>query len=376
MYDVIYAEITLKLEMDWRDISVIIATILLANYHAAKGQLSFPRFWGYFFTIFLYLFGIFIVVSVLNITNKFPTEANMPEWRNVLNLLWYTLARPSGAGIIIYGIGLCGVLILTKIKLRSAITGFQTPTGRILWCAIFGFVQCLFITGSAYFLFSMAYSPPPPNDSSILSKYLFSLTSPLRTANKYDYWMFGYMSRDRQLPPKELREIHRIASSNEEETAKKLVYWVGSKIKYDPTTLRLIQPLFPGFNFPITKVLEEGKGTSLEYARLYHAAALQAGIRSRVVIGTAQRGNDFVEHCWNEVYIDETWVSVDPTWSNTTENIQILMPGETGYIGPKNEYGLLRSALPEEAQLEHVKGMLLFGIFDKSKYISYAKYPE
>jgi len=362
--------------MDWRDIGIIIATILLANYHAARGQLSFHRFWGYFSATFFYLLFIYFLVSILNTTNRFPTEPNMPEWKSLANLLWYTLSRPSGAGMILYMVGLGAVLIRTKLKLRTSTTGFQTPTGKILWCSIFGFAQCLLITGIAFFLFSMITSLPPPTDNSIISKYLFALTTPLRTANRYDYWMFGYMSRDRQLPRKELQELRRLATSNEELTAKELVYWVGSKIKYDPTALSLIQPLFPGFNFPISKILETGKGTALEYARLYHAAADQTGLRSRVVIGMAQRGNTFVEHCWNEVYINGGWLSVDPTWSNTTEDIKITMPGETGYIEPKDSPSFLLTTLPTEAHVEFVKSKILFGIFDPNQYIPYSKYPE
>lgn len=65
-------------------------------------------------------------------------------------------------------------------------------------------------------------------------------------------------------------------------------------------------------------LLADGRGDCYEFAALFSALARAAGYDSRVVTGLAWAGDDaggFAPHAWNEVRIDDHWLSVDATWN-------------------------------------------------------------
>ena len=62
--------------------------------------------------------------------------------------------------------------------------------------------------------------------------------------------------------------------------------------------------------------LKERSGNCQTHARLYTALARAAGIPTRFVSGLVyQEGKGFLYHSWSESLLGETWVAIDPTFS-------------------------------------------------------------
>jgi hypothetical protein len=62
------------------------------------------------------------------------------------------------------------------------------------------------------------------------------------------------------------------------------------------------------------QVLEMGAGDCNEHAVLYAGLARAAGLPSRVVAGVVYAEGVFLYHAWNEVWLGQRWVSVDPAF--------------------------------------------------------------
>lgn len=82
----------------------------------------------------------------------------------------------------------------------------------------------------------------------------------------------------------------------------RLLSWVSKNIKTDIFAETLTGP----------EVLRIGRGKCSEYAILFASLARAAGIPTKVVLGVGNRGNDWMGHMWNEVWLGE-WTAVDPT---------------------------------------------------------------
>lgn len=68
----------------------------------------------------------------------------------------------------------------------------------------------------------------------------------------------------------------------------------------------------------VLRALEQGRGECTDFADLFTTLARAVGLPARTVIGLAYRdGSDpgFMFHAWNEVFADNRWQSVDPTWN-------------------------------------------------------------
>lgn len=61
------------------------------------------------------------------------------------------------------------------------------------------------------------------------------------------------------------------------------------------------------------------KGICFDYASLYSVLAEVIKLPTRIVVGKGFDGSDWINHAWNEVYIDETseWIQVDTTFGET-----------------------------------------------------------
>ncbi len=63
------------------------------------------------------------------------------------------------------------------------------------------------------------------------------------------------------------------------------------------------------------QVLEMGAGDCNEHAVLYAGLARASGLPTRVVAGIVYSEGVFLYHAWNEVWLGEGWVSVDPAFN-------------------------------------------------------------
>lgn len=82
----------------------------------------------------------------------------------------------------------------------------------------------------------------------------------------------------------------------------RLLSWISNNIKTDIFAETLTGP----------EVLRIRRGKCSEYAILFASLARAAGIPTKVVLGVGNRGNQWIGHIWNEVWLGE-WVAVDPT---------------------------------------------------------------
>lgn len=70
----------------------------------------------------------------------------------------------------------------------------------------------------------------------------------------------------------------------------------------------------------VLRALEQGRGECTDYADLFTTLARAAGLPARTVFGLAYKDGSqpaFMFHAWNEVFSDNRWQSVDPTWNQT-----------------------------------------------------------
>lgn len=111
------------------------------------------------------------------------------------------------------------------------------------------------------------------------------------------------------------REITKRAESNMEK-AKKIYVWIGTNIKYDYEKAENVILGNDNIKSGAIVAFENRKGICFDYACLYTAMAKEVGLKTRVVVGEAFNGKEFISHSWNEVYIEDEsrWVKVDCTF--------------------------------------------------------------
>ena len=76
-------------------------------------------------------------------------------------------------------------------------------------------------------------------------------------------------------------------------------------------------------------------GDCSEHAVLLAAMCRASGIPARVVVGLVyvDRHQGFGYHMWDEVYINQRWVAVDPTWNETTVDAGHIKLSESSLEG-------------------------------------------
>jgi hypothetical protein len=93
--------------------------------------------------------------------------------------------------------------------------------------------------------------------------------------------------------------------------------WIANNIQYDVANMFAIN-FYEDAGEKIAKPLRTKKGICENYAALFTAICVQAGIKSVVVEGyTKQRGFvDYIPHAWNATLVDGAWYLFDPTWGS------------------------------------------------------------
>lgn len=109
-------------------------------------------------------------------------------------------------------------------------------------------------------------------------------------------------------------------ADSDEEKARRLYDWVGSRVQYDwdkakqYETKRIWKEQTPEDTFA-TK-----QGVCIDYARLYAVMARSSGLQVKVVTGLGYNGNGgYGPHAWNEVWLSEKkkWIPLDATWASS-----------------------------------------------------------
>lgn len=113
-------------------------------------------------------------------------------------------------------------------------------------------------------------------------------------------------------------EITKHATTDEEK-ARLLYDWVGSRVSYDwDKANRYIEDGIWKEQTPEV-TFKTREGVCIDYARLYAMMAREVGLEVRVVTGRGYDGKGgYGPHAWNTVRIEgEKWIPLDATWAST-----------------------------------------------------------
>jgi hypothetical protein len=107
------------------------------------------------------------------------------------------------------------------------------------------------------------------------------------------------------------------SGKTDEEKAKQLYKWVGTRVQYDWDKVKLYEDQRIWKEQTPEDTFNTRKGVCIDYSRLYALMARSAGLDVKVVTGLGYDGQgSYGPHAWNEVYLKETerWVPLDSTW--------------------------------------------------------------
>lgn len=109
-------------------------------------------------------------------------------------------------------------------------------------------------------------------------------------------------------------------ASGDEEKARLLYDWVGSRIAYDYTKAENYEERRIWHEQTPQDTMDTRLGVCIDYARLYAMMARSQGLQVRVVTGKGYDGQGgYGPHAWNEVYISSSaaWIPLDSTWASS-----------------------------------------------------------
>ncbi|KGE20828.1 transglutaminase domain-containing protein [Paenibacillus wynnii] len=109
-------------------------------------------------------------------------------------------------------------------------------------------------------------------------------------------------------------------SNSQEEKARLLYDWVGTRISYDYAKAENYEKNRVWHEQNPKDTFDTRLGVCIDYARLYAVMARSQNLQVRVVTGQGYDGvGGYGPHAWNEVYIDErkAWIPLDSTWAQS-----------------------------------------------------------
>jgi hypothetical protein len=114
-----------------------------------------------------------------------------------------------------------------------------------------------------------------------------------------------------------------VNAHTDEEKARALYRWVGTRIKYDWEKVELYEKRNIWKEQTPEDTFKTRSGVCIDFSRLYAVMAKSVGLQSKVVTGIGLVGNgNSGPHAWNEVYLGEkmVWVPLDSTWVSSGGN--------------------------------------------------------
>lgn len=109
-------------------------------------------------------------------------------------------------------------------------------------------------------------------------------------------------------------------ATSDEEKARKLYDWVGSRVSYDYDKVKVYEEQRIWREQTPQDTYNTRTGVCIDYARLYAMMARSQDLKVRVVTGRGYDGQgSYGPHAWNEVYLSEKhqWIPLDPTWAQS-----------------------------------------------------------
>ncbi|WP_426349517.1 transglutaminase-like domain-containing protein [Alloiococcus sp. CFN-8] len=98
--------------------------------------------------------------------------------------------------------------------------------------------------------------------------------------------------------------------------ARTLYTYVGSNIQYDDAKAERILSNDFSTGSGAIEAFRSKKGICFDYASLYVAMCIAAGLEVRMITGEGYNGVAWISHAWNEVYLEDEdrWIQVDTTF--------------------------------------------------------------
>ncbi|MHA0856478.1 transglutaminase domain-containing protein [Paenibacillus sp. CMAA1364] len=109
-------------------------------------------------------------------------------------------------------------------------------------------------------------------------------------------------------------------AKTDEEKARLLYDWVGSRVAYDYAKVDDYEQRGVWHEQTPRDTYDTLLGVCIDYARLYAVMAKSQGLDVKVVTGLGYNGQGgYGPHAWNEVYLstENKWIPLDPTWAQT-----------------------------------------------------------
>ncbi|WP_442603317.1 transglutaminase domain-containing protein [Paenibacillus sp. KN14-4R] len=109
----------------------------------------------------------------------------------------------------------------------------------------------------------------------------------------------------------------------DEEKAKLLYQWIGSRVQYDWDKVKLYEEKQIWKEQTPEDTFNTRKGVCIDYSRLYAAMARVVGLDAKVITGLGYDGKGgYGAHAWNEVYLKDSkaWIPLDSTWVSSGGN--------------------------------------------------------
>lgn len=252
---------------------------------------------------------------------------------SVLFLLVYFLCRTL-AGLIAGALATVAVLPLSILPAKGSagrmiggVIGAMLGTGRVLlftailfaYCAIFPRAPITDYIEQSGLYREVAAQVIEPATGTILTDRL-PVFAHAFNEELGQLWRRRYDVIDANLP----QDIVEAAASltegmtSDEQKAKALYGWIGSRIAYDYDKANAYIDRGEWREQDPEATFATRKGVCIDYARLYAAMARAVGLEARVVTGLGYDGRGgYGPHAWNEAYIKEQarWVSLDATWA-------------------------------------------------------------
>lgn len=242
--------------------------------------------------------------------------------KHILHLLFEPVARYWLAGRHPYGAG--------RRSLLSSLAG-----GAI--GAVAGFARALMLI-AALFIFATLF-PHSPLTSYIQSSQMYQkgaqeVISPFTgdfiadnvpvftraVENEFsNILQRRYEVLDANIPDNIAEAAKEVTASgkSDEEKARLLYKWVGTRVQYDWDKVTLYEDQRIWKEQTPEDTFSTRKGVCIDYSRLYALMARSVGLDVKVVTGLGYDGKgSYGPHAWNEVYLKESerWVPLDSTW--------------------------------------------------------------
>ncbi|AZK46241.1 transglutaminase domain-containing protein [Paenibacillus lentus] len=109
-------------------------------------------------------------------------------------------------------------------------------------------------------------------------------------------------------------------AKNDEEKARRLYEWIGSRVDYDYDKVRDYEEKDIWHEQTPQMTFNSRRGVCIDYSRLYAVMARSQGLQVKVVTGLGYDGRGgYGPHAWNEVYLSEKeiWIPLDATWAKS-----------------------------------------------------------